>query len=110
MRRERSWEEEKEGGGRRYRGWRGRRGAGKKELGFGQSLKYPSKGRNTFQAGKRKTLNGQGTKVSVIFNWFFWTRKEDSQGIFEKYDKEANILPVTTYLWWSMYINKCAHS
>jgi hypothetical protein len=36
MRRERSWEEGKEGGGRRYRGWRGRRGAGKKEMGFGQ--------------------------------------------------------------------------
>jgi hypothetical protein len=51
-----SWEEGKEGGRKEIysRGWRGRRGAGKKELGFGQSLKYPSKERNIFQARKRK--------------------------------------------------------
>jgi hypothetical protein len=41
LRRETSWEEGKAGEGRRDRGWRGRKRAGKKEVGFGQKKKVP---------------------------------------------------------------------
>jgi hypothetical protein len=72
--------------------------------GIRAEIKVPSNERNTFKAGKRKTLNGQWTKVSAIFNGFL----QDKEG--KKYDKGAKILPVTTLLWRSMYRNKCAHS
>ncbi len=52
-----------------------------------------------------KILNGQWTKVSAIFNRFFQEKegKIPKESLKSMTDKEAKILPVTTYLWWSMY-------